>query len=88
MGNISFSAQSLPKDTIVRIIDTKFTKHNEFESEVSYVGKVAKVINSGNMFKSRPNAPEISLTECVVVVDDKAKIYRRDVLFTNSLVRR
>ena len=59
MGNYNFRANNPNRDEVVLIKQSKFTSDKEMNSKVLRDGSKAKVIKSGQLYQSRPNAPKI-----------------------------
>lgn len=62
MGNYNFRAHNPQKDEIVLIQQSKFTNDKEMKSDILREGQKAKVINSGELYQSRPDADKINYT--------------------------
>lgn len=66
-----FSAPPHPPKKIGRIVQTKFTIHQEVPDSVLRTGEKVYIVKSGNMMKSRPTAPDVSIT--TVMFKDKTR---------------
>lgn len=74
-----FVSQPLQKDKIVTIKHNKYTMENEIPNDVLRTGQQVRVLKSGNLYQSRPNAPPIAYT--TVLFRDG----RREAYFTTNL---
>lgn len=84
MGNIiEYGVPKLRPDSLATIRHTKYTRDFELAPETIHVGKTVKVIQSGNMLKSRPGAKDICISECLVMNPDKTT--KKEVFLTESL---
>lgn len=83
MGNYQFSVNesAIPKKgEVVVIKDSQYTSSKRYPREILYQGSRAQVLGTRNLYKSRPNAPDIT---CSMIRLQNGKI---DVYFTNNLV--
>lgn len=80
MGNyILYTKEHPPANSIGIIKENLFTKENSMPPEVLRKGQMVKILKSGNLYQSRPNAPPISY--CTVLFKDG----KRDAYLTSNI---
>ena len=63
MGNYNFTVSKIPqKGQIVRIVHDEYSKFQEIPNDIMKIGQQAQVIDTKNLYKSRPNFPDISVS--------------------------
>lgn len=83
MGNYQFhvnQAMHPKRGEIVVIKDSHYTSSKKYPREILYQGSRAQVLHTGNLYKSRPTAPDITCS--IIMLPNK----RIDTYFTNNLV--
>lgn len=79
MGN-HFTAAPHPPKKLGKIVQTKFTNHQEVPDSVLKTNEKVYILKSANLLKSRPNAPDVSVT--TIMFRDKTK----ETYPTNNIV--
>lgn len=75
MGNYNFRAQNIPPvGSIVKIQHDKFSKDEGITDDIMRIGHPAKILKTANIYKSRPNAPDITVSK-VQFRDGKTESY-------------
>lgn len=84
MGNYNFKVNNPPVNgSMVRIIQDKFSTDEEIPDDVLGTGLVGKVINTHDLYQSRPNAPKITVSK--VLLKDKNGNTYTEAFFTTNL---
>ncbi len=62
MGNMNFNTKPIEANSIATIVHNEFTKSIEMPNEILRTGNKVKIIKTVNLHKSRPNAPNITVS--------------------------
>ncbi len=66
MGNYNLKVKEHPKiGSVARIVHDKFSRDNDIPDEIIGAGEIVKVIRTQDLFKSRPNCPDITVTKVI-----------------------
>ncbi len=62
MGNYNFKSAIPPPNSVLKIVHDKFSKDEGIPDDLLGVGQPVKVLNTRNIYQSRPNAPPITVS--------------------------
>jgi hypothetical protein len=74
MGNYNFRAAPPPNNSLVKIKHDKFSSDEHITDDIMRIGNPAKVLKTANIYQSRPNAPQITVSQ-VQFRDGKIEAY-------------